>query len=79
MRYVKKEESATGYPTVELTRRNLESLLAKLDGHPPDSSCTLIDPSFRVAVRAVENEEHYKDRRPGAMIRATEERLAEDG
>ena len=25
--------------TVELSRRNLLSLLAKLDGHPPNSAC----------------------------------------
>lgn len=54
-----------GFPTVELTRRNLRALLDKLDD--PLSSRTLIDPDRRVAVRAVEDAEHYADRAPGAV------------
>lgn len=56
-----------GPPTVELTRRNLLSLLAKLDGHPVGSTCTLIDPDNRIAVKAVEDSEHYADRAPGPV------------
>lgn len=52
-------------PIVELTRRNLETLLAKLDD--PHSSRTLADGDGNVFVRAVENEEHYKDRPYGLM------------
>lgn len=52
-------------PTVELTRRNLEVLLAKLDD--PKSARTLIDGESLIAVRAVENDEHYKTRRPGEV------------
>lgn len=59
--------------TVQLTRRNLETLLAKLD--EPKSTRTLIKydeeldrPPFVVYVQAVENEEHYKDRAPGPML-----------
>lgn len=52
-------------PVLELTRRNLETLLAKLDD--PLSKRTLIDPTDTIAVRAVENEEHYKDRYPGTV------------
>lgn len=48
---------------LELTRRNLETLLEKLDD--PNSHCTLIDPDGQIAVRAVENDEHYKTRSPG--------------
>jgi hypothetical protein len=62
----------TGLPTVELTRRNLLALLAKLDGNPPNSKCTIIDPQEKVAVKAVENEEHYFDRDPGPMHLETE-------
>ncbi len=51
-------------PVIELTRRNLEVLLAKLDN--PESRKTLIDPEYEVAVRAVEDDEHYADRAPGA-------------
>lgn len=48
---------------LELTRRNLETLLEKLDD--PHSARMLIDPDGQIAVRAVENEEHYQDRDPG--------------
>jgi hypothetical protein len=50
---------------VELTRRNLETLLAKLDDS--DSVCTLVGPTRDFMVRAVENDEHYSDRPAGAM------------
>lgn len=49
---------------VELTRRNLEVLLAKLDD--PDSMRTI--ERGGVEVTAVENEEHYTDREPGSML-----------
>jgi hypothetical protein len=63
-------------PTVELTRRNLRALLAKLDGNPPDSMCTIVDPYDQIAVKAVEDSEHYADRSPGPMTPETEEVLA---
>lgn len=50
---------------VELTRRNLLALLEKLDD--PDSARTIIDGEGRIAVHAVEDIEHYKDRAPGLM------------
>jgi hypothetical protein len=53
-------------PIVELSRRNLKVLLAKLDD--PLSARTLIDPDFRIAVRAVEDSEHYANRAPGLMF-----------
>lgn len=52
-------------PTVELTRRNLTALLAKLDD--PLSARTLRDGEDRVAVKAVEDDEHYKTRPPGEV------------
>lgn len=58
--------SRGGYSTLELTRRNLEGLLAKLDD--PHSLRTLIAPEGTIAVVAVENDEHYRDRAPGAML-----------
>lgn len=64
-------------PTVELTRRNLKSLLAKLDGHPPDSMCTLVDPDNKIAVKAVEDAAHYADRSPGPMHDDTEAGLSD--
>lgn len=54
---------------VELTRRNLETLLAKLDD--PASERTLVAPGGRVAVKAVENNEHYANRPPGAVYMPT--------
>lgn len=56
-------------PVIELSRRNLETLLAKLDD--PISARTLISPERTIAVRAVEDEEHYADRAPGAVYMPT--------
>ena len=53
-------------PVVELTERNLRGLLEKL--MDPNSERTLIDPTRRIAVRAVHDEEHYADREPGVML-----------
>jgi hypothetical protein len=54
---------------VELSRRNLEMLLAKLDD--PASVRTIHqvseDGQIHVFVRAVENQEHYENRDPGPM------------
>lgn len=70
MKYVPNGE--LGIPTVELTRRNQAVLLAKLDGHPPDSARTIVDPTDRIAVKVVEDAEHYAERRPGPMHDDTE-------
>ena len=64
--------------TIELTRRNLLALLAKLDGNPRDSACLIGSPNRDSAgriwwVKAVENEAHYSDRAPGRMHPGTEE------
>lgn len=53
-------------PVLELTRRNLTALLEKLDD--PNSHCTLIAPEGTIAVRAVEDSEHYKTRPPGVNL-----------
>lgn len=68
MKYVEDIDNEWKLPLVELTRRNLEVLLAKLDD--PVSKCTIIDGDCRVAVRAVENDEHYRNenRLPGLMF-----------
>lgn len=44
-----------------LSRRNLLTLLAKLDGHPPGSACTIMAPRQYGAwlVSAEENDIHY--------------------
>jgi hypothetical protein len=70
MRYIPGDKAADpagtlSAPTLELTRRNLEVLLAKLDD--PLSARTLLDPDGCIYVRAVENEVHYADRPPGEM------------
>lgn len=70
MKYIPHGE--IGLPTVELTRRNLNALLAKLDGNPPDSECTLVDPTDKIAVKAVEDSVHYANRRPGPLHEDTE-------
>lgn len=63
MKYLPRSDH--GVPVVELTRRNLEVLLAKLDD--PGSARTIIDGEHHIAVRAVENDDHYHDRAPGVM------------
>lgn len=72
MKYI--ENSDYGVPVVELSRRNLLSLLAKLDD--PLSVRTLIDGDNRLAVRAVPDEEHYSDRPPGAIYMPSEGTLS---
>ena len=69
MRVSKLEEYVV---VVELTRRNLETLLAKLDD--PESQRTIFKDSepdegepFLVYVRGVEDAEHYSDRAPGIV------------
>lgn len=54
---------------LELTRRNLETLLAKLDD--PLSVRTLVDPDDFIEVMAVENDAHYKTRPPGEVYMPT--------
>jgi hypothetical protein len=58
-------DDPSGLPVVELTRRNLTALLAKLDD--PLSARSLIDGEQKVMVRAVEDDEHYADRAPGPV------------
>jgi len=52
---------------VELTRRNLEVLLAKLDDDTSMKTISKSDKPGTVTVRAVENEAHYGARFPGPM------------
>lgn len=73
-------EHAPELVQVILSRRNLQSLLAKLDGHPPDSACT-IDRNIGetlLTVVAEEDDDHYSDRAimRGAMHPDTEEAIA---
>lgn len=65
MKHFDADESGLGIPMVELTERNLRTLLDKLTD--PDSARTLVDGEYRVAVRAVPDEAHYANRPPGAV------------
>ena len=67
--------------TVVLSRRNLLSLIAKLDGFPAHSVCTIIggDEAPGLVVKAEEDERHYLMRPAGPMHYATELRLMEGG
>jgi hypothetical protein len=62
--------------TVQVSRSNLEALLAKLNGHPPDSACTLLryDKSAEcyLRIQAVEDDAHYASRDRGIMHSDTE-------
>jgi len=60
---------------VYLSRRNLLALLAKLDGHPKGSQCSIIRDSLQVI--AEEDDEHYKERKPGKMHAETERKIKE--
>lgn len=63
---------------VRLSRRNLLSLLAKLDGSPTDSHCELYrecNGTF-LSVKAEEDAEHYGARTPGEIHPATEREIA---
>lgn len=65
MKYIDNEP----VPVIELTRRNLTVLLAKLD--EPGSHRQLVaarGPRDLCAVRAVEDVEHYSERAPGEML-----------
>lgn len=66
MKYIEGDQ-----PILELTRRNLQVLLAKLDD--PYSARMLLDPDGMIFVRAVENDEHYKaeNRLPGIAYMPT--------
>ncbi len=50
-----------GVTTVVVSRRNLWALLAKLDGNPPNSACTLVGPSRypTTVLQAEEDDVHY--------------------
>lgn len=63
MKYLPAPQGST--PVLELTRRNLESLLEKLDD--PNSERMLLDGERLIYVRAVEDSEHYKTREPGPV------------
>lgn len=83
MKYIEAVDSPWALPTIELTRRNLQILLAKLDdrlsnrtfvndGYAVRAVEDLPDPGLTLiadghAVHAVENEAHYSDRDPGLM------------
>ncbi|MCA1841206.1 MAG: hypothetical protein LC723_12925 [Actinobacteria bacterium] len=56
---------------IELTRRNLQALLAKLD---QKSSVRTIYKS-KTLITAVEDDAHYADREPGPMSPETEKRM----
>lgn len=59
-------EQINGKTFVVLSRRNLMALLAKLDGHPPDSACTIgggtAGNALGYFVVAEEDDVHYADR-----------------
>lgn len=68
-----------GFTTIVLSRRNLLTLLAKLDGFPPDSACSITGgfEAPNIWIRAEEDEEHYARRPAGEMHPVTEGRIVE--
>lgn len=69
MKFIESVKGSAHVGVLELSRRNLEALLAKLDD--PNSARTLIDPDRKIVVRSVENAEHYSDRPPGEVYMPT--------
>lgn len=65
MKYIKGQ--GRELPILELTRRNLLTLLAKLED--PTSSQMVIDGDHMIAVRAVSDDAHYSTRAPGEVKR----------
>lgn len=67
-----KRRIINGKEFVILSRRNLKTLLAKLDGHPPNSACAIgggID-APGLWVIAEEDEAHYANREvPAGMTK----------
>lgn len=64
---------------IELTRRNLYALIAKLDGSPQDSARTItktLAEDILYSVTAVEDEAHYSDTPPGRMHYDTERAIS---
>lgn len=63
MRFYEKGAENGPIHILELSERNLRTLLEKLTD--PNSVRTLIDPDSKIFVKAVPNSEHYSDRLPG--------------
>jgi len=63
--------------TIKVSRRNLLSLLTKLDGKPQNSACTLAggDDAVGWFLIAEEDAVHYAERSAGRMHAETEEAL----
>ena len=56
-----------------VSRRNLLTLLMKLDGYPTESACTITTGNGAFFLKAEEDHVHYADRPPpGVMHPATE-------
>lgn len=66
-------KGAFGVPTITLSRRNLLTLLAKLDGYPPESKCSIAREG--IVVKAEEDHIHYAKRPAGQMHPLTEDQI----
>ena len=79
-------DETTQWIAVRLSRRNLKTLLAKLDGSPADSACTIrravgdsVWPTYVLTVIAEEDADHYGDRSPGETHPDTERAIGGKG
>lgn len=72
-------EMRNGKIEVTLSRKNILTLLAKLDGNPPDSACTIVggDGAIGLIMRAEEDDVHYAElgRPAGIMHPDTEDAI----
>lgn len=75
---MKMHRFADGKIEVVLSRRNIEVMLAKLNGHPPDSLLTALGggEAEGLILRVEENDIHYGDRPYGRAHPDTEAAVA---
>ena len=58
--------------------RNAKALLAKLNGYPENSACTIATQDYGFFLTIEPDEVHYADRNPGIMCEETEEQLSKE-
>lgn len=60
-----------------ISERNARALIAKLEGYPEQSACTIATPDYGFFLAIEPDDVHYAERPPGRMVDATERRLSQ--
>lgn len=61
-----------------ISERNAKALLAKLEGYPKYSFCTIATHDLEFFLTIEPDEIHYADRDPGKMNSETESKMSEE-